>query len=162
MRQLQLIALTFCISMVSACGFSLRGIDSGLLPVQQLVLTHPEGRYPLRAPLLSVLRASDVTLVDLNITDLQLLLSPETQERRAVSINSRAGAGQYEMTLSVDAELHRGGVRLAGPETLLVKGTFYEDTANISGSNRGLDLVLDDLRNELANQIIRRLQAVSL
>lgn len=156
------LTLILCLCAVSACGFSLRGSDSAALPMSALILSHPGGPYPLRAPLLEALRASNVDIIESNNRDLQLVLSAEEQERRTISINTRAGAGQYELTVSVQADLYRAGQHLAGPETLSASGTFYEDTANISGSSSGQELLLADIRRELAGQIIRRLQAISL
>ncbi|ALO46797.1 LPS assembly lipoprotein LptE [Pseudohongiella spirulinae] len=162
MNAVRVLILTLGLSAVSACGFTLRGSESAALPFPTLILSHPAGPYPLRAPLIEALRASNVDLVENNNSDLQLVLSAEEQERRTISINTRAGAGQYELTVSIQANLYRAGQHLAGPETLTASGTFYEDTANISGSSSGQELLLADIRRELASQVIRRLQAVSL
>ena len=144
------------------CGFQLRGSDQAVLPIDMLAVTGPGGPYPLRAHVTDVLRGSGVTVVDENPDGYQLVLSPERSDRRAISINTRARAGQYELTLSVDAALYRDGELFAGPETFRARDNFYEDTANITGSNSGLELTLEDLRRDLAGQIIRRMQAVDL
>lgn len=162
MRSLCRLTLILSLCAVSACGFSLRGSESAALPISALILSHPAGPYPLRAPLIEAFRASNVDIVDNNSTDVQLVLSAEEQDRRTISINTRAGAGQYELTVSIVADLYRAGQHLAGPETLTASGTFYEDTANISGSSSGQELLLADIRRELASQVIRRLQAVDL
>jgi LPS-assembly lipoprotein len=162
MRILRGLTLILSLCAISACGFSLRGSESAALPIASLILSHPAGPYPLRAPLIEALRASNVDIADHNASDLQLVLSAEEQERRTISINTRAGAGQYELTVSIQANLYRAGQHLAGPETLTASGTFYEDTANISGSSSGQELLLSDIRRELASQVIRRLQAVTL
>lgn len=162
MRILRGLTLILSLCAISACGFSLRGSESAALPIASLIVSHPAGPYPLRAPLIEALRASNVDIADYNASDLQLVLSAEEQERRTISINTRAGAGQYELTVSIQADLYRAGQHLAGPETLTASGTFYEDTANISGSSSGQELLLSDIRRELASQVIRRLQAVTL
>lgn len=154
-----------CASLVlalTACGFQLRGTGEAILPIDQLAIRTPGGPYPLRGHVEDVLRGSGVTIVDERPEVYQLILSPERSERRAISINTRARAGQYELTLSVDAALHRDGTLVAGPETFRARDNFYEDTANITGSNSGLGLTLEDLRRDLAGQIIRRMQAVDL
>ncbi|HLT63564.1 MAG TPA: LPS assembly lipoprotein LptE, partial [Pseudohongiella sp.] len=76
--------------------------------------------------------------------------------------NNRGGAGQYELRLQIEAGILRNGVVLAGPETLEVTGSYYEDTANISGSNNAVEQTLEDMRRELADQIVRRLRLLSL
>ncbi|MEC8858617.1 MAG: LPS assembly lipoprotein LptE [Pseudomonadota bacterium] len=159
LRRLLLISLLVALS---GCGFALRGAQTAVLPMQQMALTVPSGPYPLQGALEDTLEASNVEIVHGNGQVLELALSAEQLERRAISINTRAGAGQYELMLSVDAALRQGGQVIAGPETFQVRGTFYEDTANISGSNSGLELTLNDMRRELADNIVRRLQAVEL
>lgn len=144
------------------CGFQLRGSDQAVLSIGTLAVTTPGGPYPLRAHVADVLRGSGVTVVDDNPGGYRLVLSPERSDRRAISINTRARAGQYELTLSVDAALYYDGQLFAGPETFRARDNFYEDTANITGSNSGLELTLEDLRRDLAGQIIRRMQAVDL
>ena len=43
-----------------------------------------------------------------------------------------------------------------------VSGSFYEDTANISGSNNGVEQTLNDMRQDMADFIIRRLRELTL
>lgn len=148
---------------LSACGFTLRGMNQPALSFDRMSLVVPEGFYPLADPLTETLRANNVTLPE-PATPSQgfaLALGPETLERRTISINTRAGAGQYELMLSVDASLFIDG-ELIGTETITTRGTFFEDTANISGSNTGEDLALQDMRRTMAEQILRQLQALNL
>jgi outer membrane lipopolysaccharide assembly protein LptE/RlpB len=128
--------------------------------MDRLILTHAPGRNPLAIELRDTLRANRVSVVEFNPDDLNLVVSDEVQERRAISFNTRAGAGQYELTLTVQAALYQDQMLLAGPEDFSATTTFYEDTANISGSNSGLEFALTDLRKELAASMVHRLRAV--
>lgn len=148
---------------LSACGFTLRGNEQAAMPMDTLALLYPGGRYPLAGHLRDALNARGVTVpVEASPDALSLHLSAERLNRRALTLNNRGGAGQYELILQIDANVVQHGTVLAGPETLEVTGSFYEDTANISGSNNGVEQTLDDMRRELADQIVRRLRLLSL
>lgn len=167
---LRRICLGLMIAAVSSCGFTLRGTEQAALSFDRLTIVQPAGFYPLADSLAETLRANGVTVPDVSAAGTNpdandgyaLALSPETLEQRTISINTRAGAGQYELIMSVDATLYQNGVLIGGPETITTRGTFYEDTANISGSNSGRDLALEDMRRAMAEQMLRQLQALNL
>jgi LPS-assembly lipoprotein len=159
---------------VSACGFALRGSGQAALSFEQMTIIQPSGFYPLAESLAETLRANGVTVpepvsVSASASDMiavgggyALALSSETLEQRTITVNTRAGAGQYELILSVDATLYQNGALIGGPETITTRGTFYEDTANISGSNNARELALEDMRRTMAEQMLRQLQALNL
>jgi LPS-assembly lipoprotein len=151
-----------CATLLSACGFQLRGSEQAAMPMDTLALTYPGGRFPLAEMLRDALVARNVMVPAETGDHLHLQLSTERLDRRALTLNNRGGAGQYELILQVDANVFLSGRLIAGPETLEVTGSFYEDTANISGSNNGVEQTLDDMRRELADQIVRRLRLLSL
>lgn len=151
-----------CAVLLGGCGFQLRGTDQAAMPMDTLALSYPGGRYPLADMLRDALNARDVLVPEEIGQHLQLQLTAERLSRRALTLNNRGGAGQYELMLQVDAYVLRSGLLLAGPETLEVTGSFYEDTANISGSNNGVEQTLDDMRREMADQIVRRLRLLTL
>lgn len=170
-RSLTLLLVSFLTAaMLSACGFALRGGGQAALSFDQMGIIQPSGFYPLADVLAETLRTNGVSVPEpvssSDITSIgngyALALSPETLEQRTISLNTRAGAGQYELLLSVDATLYQGGTLIGGPETITTRGTFYEDTANISGSNNARELALEDMRRTMAEQMLRQLQALNL
>lgn len=162
-RRLVLVIVSSLLLSLSACGFTLRGSEQAAMPMQTLALVYPGGRYPLAVHLRDALNARGVTVPsEASSNELALQLSGEQLNRRALTLNNRGGAGQYELILQIQAAVLRDGNIIAGPETLEVTGSFYEDTANISGSNNGVEQTLEDMRHELAEQIVRRLRLLSL
>ena len=151
-RRLLSVSLIIVLVSLAGCGFTLRGSDGGSLPIDRLTVTFANSLHPLQAPLRRYLSSYDVELVPRNASDFELLISNESVEQQTVSLNTRAGAGQYELRLN--------GTLMAGPELFQAQGNFFEDTANIGGSQSGRDIALDDLRQELAQQIVIRLQAI--
>ena len=154
----------FLIVAISACGFALRGTNQAALTFDEMAIIQPPGYYPLAESLAEAFRANNVTVPEPPVANqgYALALSPETLEQRTITINTRAGGGQYELILSVDATLYLNGELIGGPETITTRGSFYEDTANISGSNSARNLALVAMRRTLADQILRRLQALNL
>lgn len=148
--------------LLGACGFQLRGSEQAALPMDTLALTYPGGRYPLADMLRDALTAHKVNVPAETGNHLQLQLSAEQLDRRILTLNNRGGAGQYELKLQVEARVLRAGQLIAGPETVQVIGSFYEDTANISGSSNAVEQTLDDMRRDLADQIVRRLRLLNL
>lgn len=164
---LRRLCLGLMIAALSSCGFALRGSEQAALSFDRLAIIQPTGFYPLAESLAEALRANGVAVPDAGSnpatdTGYALALSAETLEQRTITINTRAGAGQYELILSVEASLYQNGVLIGGPETITTRGTFYEDTANISGSNSGRELALEDMRRAMADQMLRQLQALNL
>lgn len=158
------LVLLMC-SLLIGCGFTLRGTEQAALPISELALSYPGGRYPLAEVLRDALVANGVAVPAVPAVpgdQLELRLSPERLERRAVTLNNRGGAGQYALTLQVDASVYLSGQLLDGPETVEVSGSFYEDTANISGSNNGVEQTLNDMRQDMADFIIRRLRELTI
>jgi LPS-assembly lipoprotein len=162
-RRLLLVIGSSLLLTLFACGFTLRGSEQAAMPMQTLALVYPGGRYPLAVHVRDALTANGVMVPsEASPDELALQLSGEQLNRRALTLNNRGGAGQYELILQIQAAVLRDGNIIAGPEALEVTGSFYEDTANISGSNNGVEQTLDDMRRELADQIVRRLRLLSL
>jgi outer membrane lipopolysaccharide assembly protein LptE/RlpB len=156
------IVLVLCASLLNGCGFTLRGTEQAAMPIDELAISYPGGRYPLAEVLRDALIANGVSVPAVPGDALELRLSPERLERRALTLNNRGGAGQYALTLQIDASVYLSGQLLDGPETVEVTGSFYEDTANISGSNNGVEQTLNDMRQDMADFIIRRLREITL
>jgi outer membrane lipopolysaccharide assembly protein LptE/RlpB len=154
----------FLVVAISACGFALRGTNQAALTFDEMAIIQPPGYYPLAESLAEAFRANNVTVPEPPVANqgYALALSPETLEQRTITVNTRAGAGQYELIISVDATLYLNGELIGGPETITTRGSFYEDTANISGSNSARDLALEAMRRRMAEQILRRLQSLNL
>lgn len=159
----RLLAVLLTASLLSACGFTLRGSDSGQLLIDRLQLQSPVGSE-LALHLQRDLQRAGVTVLeaDAERTDSHLLqLGPEEVEQRPLSVNTRARGAEYEVSLSVPATLLRDGDILEGPEVLTVRQQHDQDPANISASDREMELLLSELRQQLSQQLLRRLQTLA-
>ena len=89
-----------------------------------------------------------------------LAVSDEQVSARPVTVNSRARAAQYEMRLSITIVLGQSNQLLIEPETLFIDRTYFEDIENIAGNREEVEIIAQEMRRELVNQVMRRLEAV--
>lgn len=142
---------------LAACGFALRGsAPAAVGGVVQLHAAEPAGalagsvREALQSAGLSGSTTSNAW---------QLQLGPETLVRRPGSVNSRARAAQQDLELSVEIALTRGDTTLFGPVRVATQRSYYEDLSTIAGSSEEVALLQQEMRQELAQQVLRRLRA---
>jgi LPS-assembly lipoprotein len=145
------LVMTLC-----SCGFSLRGSENARLPFSSIALNLQQENAPFSRLLRNALNSSGVAVGSDGYT---LSVSEEQNSIRPVSVTSRASAAQYELSSSVEVALNDpGGAVVFESETLTVQKTYFEDIANIAGSNSEIELLRIEMRQELVNQLMRRLQ----
>lgn len=160
-----LIIACICTSL-AACGFSLRSNDvlTSKFSALRLDLQQPGSE-------LATLLRRNLEIAEVNTESgfpnqqnavPMLTLSAERLLSRPVSVNPRARAAQYELRLSVDASLTLEERVLFGPETLVVERSYFEDIENISGNQEELAIISTEMRRDLINQLMRRLEAVEI
>ena len=147
---------------LTGCGFTLRGTEQATLPITTVQLLSAQQNSPLMQQLRAALAAADVsTSVTNEQASYTLSVGEEQTNTRTASVNSRARAAQYDLQLAVVVQLDRAGETLFGPETLAIQRSYYEDIANIAGSNEEMELLRTEMRQELVDQLLRRLRAAA-
>ncbi len=109
------------------------------------------------------LEVADVSIESVALTNSDspvLLVSNERIVSRPITVNPRARAAQYEMRLSINIALGNAERYLISPETLMVERIYFEDVANIAGTQEEVEIITAEMRRELVNQLMRRLEAV--
>ena len=165
MRLIRLSLLTSIAVILSACGFSLRGSDilSSKFDTLQLNAQPPNSEFSrLLRRSLEVADVSVEAVLPENLdSELPVLaISNEQVVSRPVTVNPRARVAQYELRLSINVVLARADELLINPETLFVERIYFEDIENISGNQEEIELITAEMRRELVNQLMRRLEAV--
>lgn len=161
MKATTLTAILLCGLTLSGCGYSLRGSESLAmsLPDLQLNLQNPNSEFS------RLLRRSlDTAGVVLSDTGMdgdtsQLSVSDVRVQNQPVSVNPAARAAQYEIRLSIDIQLLNGDQEIIPRETLTVERSYFEDIENIAGNQEEVEIISSEMRRELINLLIRRLQA---
>jgi len=160
-----ILALVICL-ISSSCGYSLRSSDvlSSKFTSVQLSIQQPNSEF---ARLLDrSLQVASVTTtagaLDTSTDTPILAISNEASESRPITVNPRARAAQYELRLSITMAFGLGDEMLIDAETLFVERIYFEDIENINGNQEEIEIITTEMRRELVNQLMRRLESVNL
>jgi len=161
MSYLRLAIVACALITLSSCGFSLRG--SAALPpaLQTLQVESAEANSDIARELRRALRNNDVD-VDAQGSSYSLQIGQEQNSERALSVNSQARAGEYQLTMSVPFQLLNAGTSVMGPETITLERVYLADPENAAAKSDEARLIQQEMRRELALQILRRLQVAQL
>ncbi|MEC7766806.1 MAG: LPS assembly lipoprotein LptE [Pseudomonadota bacterium] len=151
---------------LNQCGFTLRSneVISSRFNSIQLNLQPPNSELSrlLRRRLdISGVETQLLTTNSPNFNQPVLVISDEQMTSRPVTFNPRARTAQQEMRLSITILFEQGEQMLIRPETLFVERTYFEDVENIAGNQEEVVIIRAEMRGELVNQIMRRLEAAS-
>jgi len=165
MRQLRGILLISLCAGLAGCGYSLRGSDALTDNFATLSLEMQQPNSDLVRMVRRNLDIASVTVLTAaqaseNADTPLLRLGAEEFVSRPVSVTPQARAAQYELRLGVEVMLSQAGEPLLGPETLIAERSYFEDIENISGNREELEIITTEMRRDLVNQLMRRLQAV--
>jgi len=157
----KIIPIIITLLLLSACGFTLRGSETQTLStnLQQLELTFNSSSNELGQILRRRLTASGVVIVE-NPTSYKLTLGDEQNFERIVSVNRNVRAGEYELTLISSFQLEKDGELLIETEIISIDQLYEADPTNAAAKTNEAELVLTELRQALAEQILRRLQTI--
>ena len=152
----------FALAALGGCGFTLRGSVDLPPALQTMQLESPVPDSEIVREVRRMLRNNEVTLTDApGATTYRLGIGGEQASERVLSVNANARAGEYELTTSVAVQLRRG-TDVLGTETLSVSRVYLADPENAVAKNEEAELIRDEMRRELAQQILRRLQSLQL
>jgi len=159
-KHLQLITLMIMVLAVSSCGWRLRGtltLPEGLESIQ---IVDNAGSSFLAKQLSQLLQANGVSLVDEN-PDMAIVLVEEREDKRIVAVGSNTLASEYELSAEAryfisDAD----GKELVPESTASVLRSYEFNENNVVSKAEEERIILQEMRRELAQQIIRRLRFI--
>ena len=151
---------------VSGCGFRLRGSETLSAGFPQLQLNLQQPGSEMAVLLRRTLRDAGVTLIepdpdsfDVNLP--LLSIGAEQLTVRPITVTARARAAQYDMQLLLPVSLSAGEIPLLEPEELTVQQVYYENTGNITGTLEEREVIQDEMRRQLINLLLRRLDGLA-
>lgn len=153
----------FLISLtLASCGFALRGSNNTTPSSETVFVRSSQENGLLTQALQDSLVNAQMQLVT-TATQAHYIVSVGEEEfnTTTATVNGRARAAQYTLRLSVELALDRQDQNLLPAERLMVERSYFEDTANIAGSTREADILRNEMRQELVNQILNRLRVVT-
>lgn len=145
---------------LGGCGFALRGSDAVATSFSALTLNLEQPNSELARLLERSLESAGVDINPaLSAAVPTLSLGGEQLISRPVTVNPRARAAQYEIRLSVPVSLVSEGDFLIPQQNLMVERRHFEDIANIAGNREEVAIITAEMRRDLVNQLMRRLEA---
>lgn len=150
--------LTLCISLLSACGWRLRGSDS--VNIQQNVYL-AEGSGDIYQRIIRSLERKQAR-ADITSADVQLVLDEEFFDRRSISVNNQAQTTQYQLTYSVGYQILDKASKPLTEMTRIELSRYYTFNQNaITSSDKEEQSLRKEMVRQLARQILQRVQFVA-
>lgn len=148
--------------LLSACGFHLRGAVDVPESLRNVYVTGENPHSPIVMNLQRSMRASGVTLTSsAAAAPYTVYISKEHEEKRSISVDQQAAAAEFQLRHYVSFELRDPqGSPLVGPDQLISERVFLNDITNVVGKRDEERLIREEMRRQLAGQIMRRYQAL--
>ena len=145
--------------LLSACGFQLRGTGTNQLTLTELNVSARNAYGETVRELRQVLENSGVKLT--TSAPYKLVLTNEQETQRAATYSGLGGSVEYELTnvLSYDIKGQNNLQLLDGK--IEVHKIYLQDTSNITGSNQEASMVRREMRRDLVQQMVLRLEQLT-
>lgn len=160
-KKIQTLVLLTMLSTLVSCGFSLRSSENFSAQLPTLGLNLQQGQSEFSQLLSDALQNAGVTVTS-SEPQLLLSISDEQLNSRPITVDPSARAAQYELNLSINIQLTQGDEFILAPQTLSVTKSYFQDIENLSGAQEEVEIISNEMRSELVNQLMRRLQSISL
>ncbi len=147
---------------LAGCGFHLKGYQQAASPaLNGLYVAESERRDTLAGTLAYNLRIGGVKLAaDAQGARARVEITSEQMQRRVLSVDANGKALDSEFQLTASFRLSRAGGGEAQTQSLeLIRQLSYSGTDELGQRNEAAQLSRD-MRSDLANQIVRRLEAL--
>ena len=152
-------ALLLSLTYLSACGFHLRGTETGRVQLPPTYLAGAAG--PLQGEVRRYLTVSDVPVVDRQ-KDAQLVIDliGEDVQRRVLSVGSTGKVEEYEVHYAATYAVARGnGESLIPKETLGQQRSYSFNEADVLAKDAEQERLVQDMRRDVVRQMMLRLQS---
>ncbi len=154
-----LIIFSLSLSLLSACGWRLRGSDDGASLQQAVYLETASGEVYQR---IKRTLEKKKNLASVAEADIQLALGKEFFDRRTSSVNNQARTTQYQLTLSVSYEvLDASGKPLTQKSTAELTRYYNFDQNAITSASKEEQALRKEMVRQVARQILQRISFLS-
>ncbi|SFB44076.1 LPS-assembly lipoprotein [Pseudomonas sp. NFIX10] len=145
--------------LLSACGFQLRGTGTTELAIKELDLRARDAYGETVKMLRQTLENSGVKVY--NGAPYKLVLASEQQSQRSLSYAGAGRSAEYELTNVLNYEIHGQNDLTLLDDKLQVQKVYLHDGNNITGSEQESIEVRGEMRRELVQRMMLRLQQLS-
>ncbi|AKJ98058.1 MULTISPECIES: LPS-assembly lipoprotein LptE [Pseudomonas] len=145
--------------LLSACGFQLRGTGTTELAIKELDLSARDAYGETVKMLRDTLQNSGVKVY--NGAPYKLVLTNEQQSQRSLSYAGAGRSAEYELTNVLSYEIRGQNNLSLLDDKLQVQKVYLHDGNNITGSDQESTQVRGEMRRELVQRMMLRLQRLS-
>ena len=148
-----------CATLLSACGFQLRGKAD--LPYSSLYIALPEANT-LRAKLARSINAGSKTALAGSAIGSQAILgiTGDNTVKNILSLNSAGRVREYELVRTFGYRVHDpAGRDLIPPGQIVVKRDITFDDSQVLSKQTEEGLLIRDMEDDIVQQLLRRLAA---
>ena len=150
------------ISLLAACGWQLKGTNSGLAQLGTVHLSGDQPNGAVNRAVRNELRTSGVKMVSTPMAaEHRLWIGAEESRLRTASYDALVRAAENTLLLRADYELlDASGKVIAGPTTVYAERVYEYDVQGVTSSAAQLSIITQELQDRLAQQIVRQVMAV--
>jgi LPS-assembly lipoprotein len=157
-----LAAVMMAMSLLTACGFALRGPVA--LPFKSIYIGMPESSS-LGGELRRQIRANGQTQIMANAADAQVILEVmgETRDKQILSLNSQGRVREYNLIYNFRFRLRNNvGKEYLEPVDIQLKRNISFNETQVLAKEAEEVLLYRDMQSDLVQQIMRRLAVVKM
>lgn len=156
-RQGSALLLIVLLTVISGCGFQLRG--SIAIP-DELKVLHLAGNKntAIYQAVAKILQSNEVELVgSAELAPYQINILGEKLDRRSATLNTRAKTEEYELRTTLNYSISDSdGNELIKPTAIFTERTYSYDENNVNATTAEETLLRQEMRENLAAQLVRR------
>lgn len=159
---IQAVTLTVLTALLAGCGFQLRGTGSNAVSVPDdwklMYLATGNPNSELSRAVVSQFAANGVQWTERDAANFVLVLGGEEFRQRNLSLTAEARAAEFELTMRTHFTVRQVNNAEVIPQTnASVVKQMENDPRNVVGKAEEVRLLKNEMRTELARQIMRRI-----
>ncbi|MBC3957149.1 MULTISPECIES: LPS-assembly lipoprotein LptE [Pseudomonas] len=145
--------------LLSACGFQLRGTGTTELAITELDVSARNAYGETVTQLDRLLKSSGVKVY--TGAPYKLVLVNEAETQRTASFSGSGRSAEYQLTTTLNYEMRGEKDRFLLGDKVSVDRSYVHDGNNLTGSDQEAAQVRQEMRNELIQKMLSRLQQLT-